>query len=97
MSGSGDTFPVHVQHAFLTLASRLERDISWAQGNSIWADSRRHGNDRASALTFGKAGGGTEEFPWFGLGGSIARVRSFVHIEKTLKIRSAVFYCWVGT
>lgn len=73
---SRDTFPVHVPHAFLTPALRPKRDISWTQGNSIWADSRRHGNDRVSALTFGKArgdGAGTEESPmgliWEGLQG----------------------------
>lgn len=56
-------------------ALRPERDISWAQGNSIWADSPKQGNDRAAARDLSakaKAGRGavTEVSAGLGLGGS---------------------------
>lgn len=73
MLGSRDTFPVRVRHSFLTPVLRPKRDISCAQGNSIWADSWQHDNDRASAMTFGKpkAGGAvTEVSPGLGTGGA---------------------------
>lgn len=70
----------------LTPALRPKRDISWAQGNSIQADSPQHKKDRESAVTFAKAkaGRGSQRgFSGRGLGGSKAMVSSFLRMEKT--------------
>lgn len=77
MFGFWDTFPVHVQHTFLTPALWPKRDISGCRGIQfgLTAGSKIM---TESALTFGKQ----RIFPGLGFGGLQAQVRSLVHMEK---------------
>ena len=82
----------------LTPTLRPKRDISWAQGNSIRADSPRPEEDRTSALTSAKAKAGREgETQRFLLGlawkGLTFRSVHFYTWRKILKIRPSDSHC----
>lgn len=82
-----DTFPVHVQHTFLTPALWPKRDISWMQGNSIRANSWQQDNDGV-CLDIWKA----EDFPraWLRRAAGSSEVIC-THGGKTLKTVPAGF------